>query len=89
VSLGSPFIELSASEDVSDVTEAFHSLCRDIVEFKRRSRTFFGRVFGAFGREKVSSWLLFSYCVIKLYISSFPTQIISSYLPLLSDDSYV
>lgn len=55
LSLGCPFIELSASEDVSDVTEAFHSLCRDIVEFKRRSRTFFDRVFGAFGREKVSS----------------------------------
>ncbi|KAH3737861.1 hypothetical protein DPMN_044459 [Dreissena polymorpha] len=53
-SLGCPFIELSASEDVSDVTEAFHSLCRDIVEYKRRSRTFFGRVLGALGREKVS-----------------------------------
>ena len=53
--LGCPFVELSTSEDVTDVTEAFHSLCRDIVEYKRRSRTFFGRVFGAFGREKVSS----------------------------------
>ncbi|WAR08593.1 RSLBB-like protein [Mya arenaria] len=55
ISLGCPFIELSASEDVSDVTDAFHALCRDIVEYKRRSRTFFDRVFGAFGREKVSS----------------------------------
>lgn len=53
--LGCPFIELSASEDVSNVTEAFHSLCREILEYKRRSRTFFDRVFGAFGREKVSS----------------------------------
>ena len=50
-----PFVELSTSEDAAEVTEAFHALCREIVEYKRRSRTFFDRVFGAFGREKVSS----------------------------------
>ena len=54
-SLGCPFLEVSASEDVTNVTEAFHSLCREIVDFKRRSRTFFERVFGAFGKEKVTS----------------------------------
>lgn len=54
-SLGCPFLEVSASEDVTNVTEAFHSLCREIVDYKRRSRTFFERVFGAFGKEKVSS----------------------------------
>ncbi|XP_045197855.1 ras-related and estrogen-regulated growth inhibitor-like isoform X2 [Mercenaria mercenaria] len=53
--LGCPFLEVSASEDVTNVTEAFHSLCREIVDYKRRSRTFFERVFGAFGKEKVSS----------------------------------
>lgn len=54
-SLGCPFLEVSASEDVTNVTEAFHHLCRDIVEYKRRSRTFFERVFGAFGKEKVTT----------------------------------
>ncbi|XP_064618287.1 ras-related and estrogen-regulated growth inhibitor-like [Liolophura sinensis] len=41
-----PFLELSASEDVVKVVEAFHSLCREVVEYKRRSRTFLDRVFG-------------------------------------------
>ncbi|KAK3593844.1 hypothetical protein CHS0354_011445 [Potamilus streckersoni] len=53
--LGCPFVELSASEDVTKVVEAFHTLCRDIIDYKRRSRTFLDRVFGAFGREKPSS----------------------------------
>ncbi|XP_069135770.1 ras-related and estrogen-regulated growth inhibitor-like [Argopecten irradians] len=52
---GCTFVEVSASEDVSLVTEAFHALCREVIEFKRRSRTFLDRVFGAFGREKASS----------------------------------
>ncbi|XP_041372505.1 ras-related and estrogen-regulated growth inhibitor-like [Gigantopelta aegis] len=41
-----PFLEVSASEDVLKVTEAFHILCKEIIEFKRRSRTFLDRVFG-------------------------------------------
>ncbi|KAL3882464.1 hypothetical protein ACJMK2_028801 [Sinanodonta woodiana] len=53
--LGCPFVELSASEDVTKVVEAFYTLCREIIDYKRRSRTFLDRVFGAFGREKPSS----------------------------------
>lgn len=49
-----PFLEVSASEDVSQVNEAFFVLSREVVEFKRRTRTFLNRVFGAFGREKAS-----------------------------------
>lgn len=49
-----PFIEVSASEDVSQVNEAFYALSREVVEFKKRTRTFLNRVFGAFGREKAS-----------------------------------
>ncbi|XP_059165465.1 ras-related and estrogen-regulated growth inhibitor-like isoform X3 [Physella acuta] len=40
------FMEVSASEDVTKVTDAFHILCREIIEYKRRSRTFLDRVFG-------------------------------------------
>ncbi|XP_046584397.1 ras-related and estrogen-regulated growth inhibitor-like [Haliotis rubra] len=40
------FLEVSASEDVLKVIEAFHILCKEIIEFKRRSRTFLDRVFG-------------------------------------------
>ncbi|XP_050392339.1 ras-related and estrogen-regulated growth inhibitor [Patella vulgata] len=43
---GCSFLEVSASEDVLKVTEAFHVLCKEVVEFKRRSRTFLDRVFG-------------------------------------------
>ncbi|XP_070190039.1 ras-related and estrogen-regulated growth inhibitor-like [Littorina saxatilis] len=46
VELGCTFVEVSASEDVARVMEAFHTLCREIIEFKRRSRTFLDRVFG-------------------------------------------
>nr|XP_034334324.1 ras-related and estrogen-regulated growth inhibitor [Crassostrea gigas] len=53
--MGCPFLEVSASEDVDMVTDAFLILSREVVDFKRRSRTFFDRVFGAFGREKVST----------------------------------
>ncbi|XP_078329059.1 ras-related and estrogen-regulated growth inhibitor-like [Crassostrea virginica] len=53
--IGCPFLEVSASEDVDTVTDAFLILSREVVDFKRRSRTFFDRVFGAFGREKVST----------------------------------
>lgn len=53
--MGCPFLEVSASEDVDTVTDAFLILSREVVDFKRRSRTFFDRVFGAFGREKVST----------------------------------
>ncbi|KAL5009775.1 hypothetical protein ScPMuIL_012080 [Solemya velum] len=52
---GCPFVELSASEDVTNVVGAFHTICREVIEFKRRSRTFFDRVLGAFGRDKPSS----------------------------------
>lgn len=51
---GCPFVETSASEDLNDVTDAFHQLCREVIDFKRKSRTFFDRVFGAFGLEKAS-----------------------------------
>ena len=44
--LGCSFVEVSASEDVTRVMEAFHTLCREIIDFKRRSRTFLDRVFG-------------------------------------------
>ena len=46
VELGCSFVEVSASEDVARVMEAFHTLCREIIDFKRRSRTFLDRVFG-------------------------------------------
>ena len=46
VELGCSFVEVSASEDVTRVMEAFHTLCREIIDFKRRSRTFLDRVFG-------------------------------------------
>ncbi|KAK3097611.1 hypothetical protein FSP39_011383 [Pinctada imbricata] len=52
VEYGCPFLEVSASEDVDTVTEAFHKVSREVIEFKRRSRTFIDRVFGAFGLEK-------------------------------------
>lgn len=51
---GCPFVETSASEDLHDVTDAFHQLCREVIDFKRKSRTFFDRVFGAFGLEKAT-----------------------------------
>ncbi|KAJ8314636.1 hypothetical protein KUTeg_006786 [Tegillarca granosa] len=54
VEFACPFLEVSASEDVSQVNEAFFVLSREVVEFKRRTRTFLNRVFGAFGREKAS-----------------------------------
>ncbi|KAI8772689.1 ras-related protein Rab5 [Biomphalaria glabrata] len=44
--LSCSFMEVSASEDVTKVTDAFHTLCREIIEYKRRSRTFLDRVFG-------------------------------------------
>lgn len=44
--LNCSFMEVSASEDVLKVIEAFHTLCREVLEFKRRSRTFLDRVFG-------------------------------------------
>ncbi|XP_012934692.1 ras-related and estrogen-regulated growth inhibitor [Aplysia californica] len=44
--LSCSFMEVSASEDVTKVMDAFHTLCREIIEYKRRSRTFLDRVFG-------------------------------------------
>lgn len=46
VDLSCTFMEVSASEDVTKVTDAFHTLCKEIVDYKRRSRTFLDRVFG-------------------------------------------
>lgn len=46
IDFGCPFMEVSASEDVNKVLESFHVLCREILDFKRRSRTFLDRVFG-------------------------------------------
>ncbi|GFR96494.1 Ras-like protein Rab-6B [Elysia marginata] len=44
--MGCCFMEVSASEDVTRVVDAFHTLCKEIIDFKRRSRTFLDRVFG-------------------------------------------
>uniref|UniRef100_A0A0B6Y7A4 small monomeric GTPase n=1 Tax=Arion vulgaris TaxID=1028688 RepID=A0A0B6Y7A4_9EUPU len=46
IDLSCTFMEVSASEDVTKVTDAFHTLCKEIVDYKRRSRTFLDRVFG-------------------------------------------
>lgn len=46
VDLNCSFVEVSASEDVVKVMDAFHTLCREIIDYKRRSRTFLDRVFG-------------------------------------------
>ncbi|CAI9740090.1 ras-related and estrogen-regulated growth inhibitor-like [Octopus vulgaris] len=46
IDFGCPFMEVSASEDVNKVLESFHILCREIIDFKRKSRTFLDRVFG-------------------------------------------
>ena len=44
--MGCCFMEVSASEDVTRVVDAFHTLCKEIIDYKRRSRTFLDRVFG-------------------------------------------
>ncbi|XP_063402373.1 ras-related and estrogen-regulated growth inhibitor-like [Mytilus trossulus] len=49
---GCSLVETSASEDLKDVTDAFFQLCREVIDFKRKSRSFFDRVIGAFGLEK-------------------------------------
>ncbi|CAH1798410.1 unnamed protein product [Owenia fusiformis] len=44
--LDCPFIEVSASEDAETVYDAFNTVGRDILSYKRKSRTIFDRVLG-------------------------------------------